>query len=595
MSRFLKIVLGSCLGSLIAVVMVPLILISVFASKASSVAGESKPVVKANTILYFDMEKGIPELTGNIAISGFDFENKEAIGLHDLIRALKEAAKDDNIKGLYLRNMSVPAPLTTSRALRNAVLEFKESGKFVLAYAPYYEQSGYYLASTADKVYLGPLGIVDFRGLGAEVPYFKNALDKAGIKMEVFKVGDYKSAVEPFLRSDMSPENREQTKIFLEDLFGTMLADISRDRGISVAKLRQAADEMAGWKDEAAMTDGLVDGILTQTEIDRLLHDQLGLDYDKSLTTMSVDDYFRARLSALKGGKQEIAVLIAEGSIVDGKGDAGSIGDKKYVKEIDKLTKDKDVKAVVLRVNSGGGSASSSENIWYAMERLKEAGKPVVVSMGDYAASGGYYIAAGADKIIAEPTTITGSIGVFTTFPILKELMNDKIGINFDTVNTSRNSTALSTFQDITPEQRAVLTSRSGYIYQQFMQRVADGRKMPVKRVEEIAGGRVYSGNDALDLGLVDELGSLDEAVLAAADLAGLGEDYQAKLYPGIKPALERFIEDLLGMGGDDDIRLSDRVLRQELGEEYFQHYRLLRDMSQAQGVQARLPLVVRF
>ncbi len=593
MSTFLKNVLGSCLGSLIALVLIPIILISFFASKASSIS-ENKPSVTENTILYFDMGRGLPELTGNIGATSFDFENKEAIGIHDLARALEKAASDDKIKGLYLRNMTVPAALSSVRELRQAVLKFKESGKFVLAYAPYFEQSGYYLASTADEIYLGPLGLVDFRGLGAEVPYFKNALDKAGIKVEVFKVGDYKSAVEPFLRSSMSDENREQTKIFLEDLFGTMLLEISADRKISPEKLRLAADEIAGWKDEAALTDGLVDGILTQTEIDRLLHDRVGLDYEKDLNTLSVDDYFRANLSSLKGGKQEVAVLIAEGSIVDGKGEAGAIGDKKYVKEIERLTKDDDVKAVVLRVNSGGGSASSSENIWYAMEQLKAAGKPVVVSMGDYAASGGYYIAAGADKIFAEPTTITGSIGVFTTFPILKELMNDKIGINFDTVSTARNSAALSPFQDITPEQRQVLTSRSGYIYQQFMQRVADGRKMPIKRVEELAGGRVYSGNDALENGLIDQLGGLEEAVLAAADLAGLGDDYQMKHYPAVKPALERLIEDLLGIS-EDEVRLSDRILRQELGEEAFEHYRLVRDMTQAQGVQARLPLVVRF
>lgn len=590
--RFLKIVFGSCLGSILALVLIVVAASSFFAATIGNIA-EQKPSVNSNSVLYLDMSDGLSELTGNKETTSLNPENVDPPGLHDMVRVLEAAADDDNIKGLYLRNTSVPGALSSVRVLRDAVQTFKESGKFVTAYAPYYEQSGYYLASVADEINLGPLGIVDFRGLSAEVPFFKRGLDKAGIKMEVFKVGEYKSAVEPFLRNEMSPESREQTKAFLEDLYGVMIEDISSSRNLDPSILRRAASEMTGWKDQDALREDLVDGILSRTEMDQKIHDLLGLDYDQSLNLISSTDYYAARLNRLRGGGAEVAVLIAEGNIVDGNGQPGSIGDKKYVNELEKLKKDDDVKAVVLRVNSGGGSASSSENIWYAVEELQEAGKPVVVSMGDYAASGGYYIAAGADKIYAEPTTITGSIGVFITFPILKELMNEKLGVNFDTVNTARNSSALSTFQNFTPEQRQVLQTRTEAVYGQFKKRVADGRDLPLSTVDKIAGGRVYSGIKALDIGLVDELGGLETAIADAAERAGL-EDYSVGHYPRMLPSWERLINDLLGMD-DNDNQVTGRILRAQLGEEAYEQYRFVRDMTQLNGPQTRLPLVLRF
>lgn len=594
MSNFFKILFGSCLGTLLALGTLFFLGVSTIAGLAAST--EEKPKVSANSILEIDLVS-VPELSGNQPLDsplagGFDTD--ETVGLHDLIRAIENAKDDDDVKGIYLNNSFNAIPFTTLRLLREAVEDFRSSGKFVIAYAPYYEQKAYYLASASDEIFMGPLGAVDFRGLGAEVPFFKNMLDKVGVRMEVFWAGDYKSATEPFRRTSMSDASREQTKEYLEDLFGVMLEDVSTSRNISPGKLRSLAGELAGWKGEQAVAAGLVDGIKRRTEIDRRLHELVGFDQDKKLNTIDVDDYFAARLKKLKGGgDSEIAVLIAEGTIVDGKGDLGSIGDHKYVKQLEKFIDDDDVKAVVLRVNSGGGSASSSENIWYAVEQLKAAGKPVVVSMGDYAASGGYYIAAGADSIFAEPSTITGSIGVFMMFPIVQELMNDKLGVTFDTVNTARNATAFSPFRDLGAEEREILKARTENIYQTFLERVAEGREMPVERVREIAGGRVYSGMRAEKLGLVDRLAGLEEAIESAATMADLDNDYSIGHYPKIKPPLEQLLEDLFGQELTPSV--SEAVVKQQLGNQNYEYYRMMRDLTNAQGAQARLPLMLKF
>ena len=592
MPNFLKLLLGSCLGTLLALVVLSVIGVSIITGLAAS--AEEKPTLTANSILTFDLQ-GLPELNGNAQSDDpfAAFRQEEVLGLHDVVRAVRNAATDDDIKGIYLGDGITGVPFTTLRTLRAALLEFKESGKFIVSYSPYYDQSAYYLGSVADEVYVGPLGVIDFRGLGADIPFFKNALDQAGIEFEIFYAGDYKSATEPLRRTEISPENREQTKEFLEDLFGVMLQDLSEARGVPAGQLRQAASNMTGWRDEEAVTAGLIDGIRRRTEIDHLLHEKIGVDQEEKLNFVDIGKYYAARMERLVGGDDEIAVLIAEGGIVDGAGGLGSIGDKKYVNEIEQLAEDDDVKAVVLRVNSGGGSASSSENIWYAVEQLKATGKPVVVSMGDYAASGGYYIAAAADSIYAEPTTITGSIGVFLTFPIVRELMEDKIGISFDTVNTAENANAFSPFREMGEDEKQLLTQRTQGIYATFLQRVADGRNLPLDRVREIAGGRVYSGERAREIGLIDAFGGLDRAVASAANLAGLEEEYSVAHYPKIKPLWEQLLEDFAGEG--DDNQVVSKVVRSQLGERTYQHFELLRDLAKAQEPQARLPLVVTF
>lgn len=594
MSNFFKILFGSCLGTLLALVVLFFVGVSAIAGLASS--GEQKPSVEANSILKLDLDV-VPELTGNVDAGGgfaaFEIDMDEVVGVHDVIRSIEKAKDDDDIKGIYLSSSMQSGGFTKLRMIREALQDFRASGKFVVSYAPFYDQSAYYLATAGDEIYVGPLGVIDFRGFGAEIPFYKNLMDKLGVKMEVFYAGKFKSATEPYRRTEMSEENRQQTREYLTDMFNFMVSDIAAARELTPELVRSGVNNLAGWKGEEAVSNGLIDGIKRTSEVDDRLHELVGFEPDEKLKTISLQDYFEARLTKLKGrGDSEIAVLIAEGTIVDGKAPNGSIGDKKYVEELERLMEDDDVKAVVLRVNSGGGSASSSENIWYAAEQLKAAGKPFVVSMGSVAASGGYYVAAGADSIFAEPSTITGSIGVFTMFPNMKELMNDRIGINFDTVNVGRHSNSFSPFRDLGEEEQQVMKQRTEAIYGTFLERVAEGRDIPVERVKEIAQGRVYSGTRALELGLVDKLGGLDQAINSAAKLANLDmAEVSIGHYPKIKPPLEQLIEDLLGE--DAAKGFGNAMVKDQIGEENFKYYQLIREMSQAQGPQARMPMIV--
>jgi protease-4 len=595
MSNFFKILFGSCLGTLLAIGAMFFIGISVIAGLAS--AGEQKPSVENNSILKLDLTQ-VPELTGNVdaggGLSGLDFDMDEVVGLHDVIRTIERAKTDDNIKGIYLNSGMQGGGFTKLRMIREALADFRESGKFVMSYAPFYEQSAYYLSTAADEVYVGPLGVIDFRGIGGEIMFYKGMMEKIGVDVEVFYAGQFKSATEPFRRKSMSDQSREQTREYLGDMFTYMVDDIAEARGLSSADIRSRANTMAGWKGEEAVSSGLIDGIKRRSEVDARLRELIGFDADEKLKTISHQKYFAARMRKLRGrGNSEVAVLIAEGSIIDGKGANGSIGDTKYVKEIERLTEDDDVKAVVLRVNSGGGSASSSENIWYAAEQLKAAGKPFVVSMGSVAASGGYYIAAGADSIFAEPSTITGSIGVFTMFPKDDGLM-DKMGLAIDTVNTAKHANGFSPFRPLAEEERVILQQRTKAIYATFLDRVADGRNLPLETVKEIAQGRVYAGNRALELGLVDRLAGLDEAIASAARMADLdADDISVGHYPKIKPPLEQLIEDLLG----EDVAkgFGNAMLKDQLGTENYEYFQVMREMTQSQGVQARMPVKINF
>ncbi|WP_020569643.1 signal peptide peptidase SppA [Neolewinella persica] len=595
MSNFFKILFGSCLGTFLALGALFFIGISAIAGLAS--AGEQKPSVENNSILKLDLTQ-VPELTGNVdagsGFSGLEFDMDEVVGVHDVIRTIERAKTDDNIKGIYLNSGMQGGGFTKLRMIREALADFRESGKFVMSYAPYYEQSAYYLSTAADEIYVGPLGVIDFRGIGGEIMFYKGMMEKVGVDVEVFYAGQFKSATEPFRRKSMSDQSREQTREYLGDMFTYMVDDIAEARGLSSADIRSRANTLAGWKGEEAVSGGLIDGIKRRSEVDARLRELVGFEADEKLKTISHEKYFAARMSKLRGrGNSEVAVLIAEGNIIDGKGANGNIGDTKYVKEIERLTEDDDVKAVVLRVNSGGGSASSSENIWYAAEQLKAAGKPFVVSMGSVAASGGYYIAAGADSIFAEPSTITGSIGVFTMFPKDDGLM-DKIGLTLDTVNTAKHANGLSPFRPLAEEERAMLQQRTQAIYATFLDRVAEGRNLPLETVKEIAQGRVYAGNRALELGLVDRLAGLDAAIASAARMAGLDtEDISVGHYPKIKPPLEQLIEDLLGE--DAAKGFGNAMLKDQLGAENYEYFQMMREMTQSQGVQARMLVKINF
>ncbi|MBL7792970.1 MAG: signal peptide peptidase SppA [Saprospiraceae bacterium] len=587
MVQFLKMLLASCLGLFLALVLISLIGMGVVAGLVQS--QQPKHHVEANSVLHLTFDDAIPEQTNNIEMQTFDLKNEKVLGLTDIVNALETAAKDDNIKGVFMEVDQLAAGFATSSILRDALADFRSQGKFVLTYSKYYTQGAYYVSSVADQIYINPLGLLDFRGFAAQVPFMKDMLDKVGVKMQVYYAGKFKSATEPYRRNDMSPENRLQLREFLDEAYTLYLEDVAASRQLPLAELRRLADGYLGADPEDALRHKLVDKVGYRDEALADLRGRLGLKEDDKIKMVSLRQYFTAKPPKVDLKiKDKIAVIYAEGSIVDGKGDMGMIGDDKYIKVIEKIAKDDKVKAVVLRVNSPGGSAMSSENIWRALTRLKEEGKPLVVSMGDYAASGGYYIACVADSILAEPNTLTGSIGVFSVLPSMDKLFNDKLGIHFDTVKTGRFATGFSPFYDHSPEEARYLQKRTDQMYETFLKRVSEGRGKSRDEVNEIAQGRVWTGRKAMELGLVDKLGSLDDAIATAAHMAKISE-YRPVEYPAVKEPIQQLLEDLLGEEEESTIRKS--AIRKEMGE-WYPYYAYLQELSASKGMQARVPFI---
>jgi protease IV len=589
MGQFFKFLLASCLGILISVFLlfaIGGIFVTAMVNKADKAVA-----IRPNTVLHLTFENPIPEQTNNLDINPFDLSQKKTLGLQEILESIQAAKEDDDIKGILLEPEAMAGSgLATASVLREALLDFKTSGKFILAYSKYYSQGGYYLASVADEILVFPMGLVDFRGFSAQIPFFKDMLDKVGIEMQVFYAGKFKGASEPLRLNKMSDENRLQIREYLEDVYAIFLEDIAASRPLSTAQLRQLADEYVGMDPVAAAEAGLVDRVAHRDEALAALRSRLGLEEDDKIPSVSLADYRQARPGKKNFKvKEKIAIIYAEGNIVDGDGQPGSIGDKKYAKHIAALRKDKNVKAIVLRVNSPGGSALASENIWRELSLTKAAGKPVVVSMGDYAASGGYYIAALADSIFAEPNTLTGSIGVFNAFPNVSTLLEKKIGIHFDTVKTSVFSTAFQPFYPLSPAENQVLQNRLDQTYETFLQRVSEGRQMSKDSVMEIAQGRIWTGKRAVEIGLVDRLAGMDEALAAAASLAGT-EEYRTTHFPAVKDPLQQLIEEVMG-GSSSDVR-ARAMMRSQLGS-YYPYYRFLQELQTSQGLQARLPIML--
>lgn len=586
MRQFFKFLLASCLGTLIAL----LVLILIGAGIVGAIAGQANqvPSVSANSVLHLKLDQLIPELADNFEPATIEFNQPTALGLKDILRTIETARDDDDIKGIFLEADVLMANFSTTVELRKALLDFRESGKFVIAHAPYYSQGAYYLASAADRVSVAPMGLVDWRGFSAQVPFFKNLLDMVGIDMEVFYAGRFKSATEPYRRTEMSPESRHQTRVFLDGMYELMLEDVALSRDLPTATLRELADAYAGIISEQAHEGGLVDAVeYRETAMDEL-RNRLGLDKEEKVNLVKLNDFYQARVTAESFENDKIALLIAEGTIVDGKGEPGQTGDTKYVKLIEDIRKNDRVKAVVFRINSPGGSAAASDHIWTAIQELQATGKPVVVSMGDYAASGGYYVACGADVIYAQPSTLTGSIGVFSVFPEMRDLLG-KIGIAFDTVQTGPMATGLTPLLDLSPTQKQLLQNRTDQLYQMFLTRVSEGRGLSLAEVDSIAQGRVWLGQDAVDRGLVDKLGGIEEAVAEAAERAGV-TDYQLVTYPKPVDPLTRLLNDLMNQ---EEI-MTRNLLKRKLGRSY-EAYQLLDELSEAEGPQMRMPFLVPF
>lgn len=557
-----------------------LFIVGYFVSKI----GADDTKVAENSILELRLNFPIQDNAGNLKFKDFPFldENKKD-GLFDLVNAIDYASTDDNIKGITIEPKFLNAGITQTKTLREALIRFKGSGKFVTAYADIYTQLDYYLSSVADTIYINPVGDLDFRGLATELLYMKDIQEKTGVKMDVIRLGKYKSAVEPFLDSEMSEANREQISSYLNSIWSNLRKEIGESRNLDMEHLDEIANDLLARTPERAVEVGLADKIAYYSEYEAVLRNALGVKEEKEIERINLVDYTVkiGRQNAYKYNKDKIAVIYAQGEIVYGDGGVKKIGPKEMNDAIIKAKNDKAVKAIVLRVNSPGGSALTSELIWKELEEAKKV-KPVIVSMGDFAASGGYYIAAGGDKIFAEPTTITGSIGVFGMLPNIKGLA-DKIGINAQQVTTNDNAIPFSVFEEMTESQEEYIRESILEVYDLFKKRVADGRGMTLDEVEEIAQGRVWTGEEALSLGLVDELGGLDAALKYAAEQVDL-ENYQIKEYPEFNIDLQRMLRSY-GI-----TQTADDFVKETVGEDLFNILEQAKEQTERKGVQLLFP-----
>ncbi|MEE9348606.1 MAG: signal peptide peptidase SppA [Flavobacteriaceae bacterium] len=581
--KFLRNLLATILGVFIAF----FLMFMFFALMASF--GKDKTIVKSNSVLELNLETPIADDFSVVdPFSEILGSSSKKISLHKILAALKNAKTDSKIKGISIKTLGVNAGVAQTQAIRDGLIDFKESGKFITAYADSYGQSAYYLSSVADSLYVNPIGGVDLKGLGAELLFFKDFQDKYGVKMEVIRHGKYKSAVEGYIANKISPANREQMTELLNSIWSEFKDDMAASRSISVADIDRIADGLLGRNAKLALANNLVDNAIYLDEYDALLKTNLGVKKSKKINSISLTDYIKTGKGKLKKGskiKDKIAVVYAQGEIKYGKGDETYIGNEKTIEALRKAVKSKSVKAIVLRVNSPGGSALASELIWRELELTKKE-KPLVVSMGNYAASGGYYIACNADKIYAEPTTITGSIGVFGAVPNFSEFVG-KIGVNAEQIKTNKHSIGYSVYEPISKDFYDVTKEGVEDIYNTFVQRVADGRKMDKEKVKEIAQGRVWTGTQAKANGLVDELGSLDDAIAHAAGLAKI-EAYKVTNYPKHQKDLNDAFSKIPFMKVD-----VSKIITNEIGAENYEIYKVMKDFSELKGVQARMPFVM--
>ncbi|WP_130735257.1 signal peptide peptidase SppA [Flavobacterium sp. J27] len=542
--------------------------------------------VKDNSVIKLDLSEVNLDYGGKINIEEFNYFETNHDGLIDILQAIDAAKTDDKIKGISILNNESRLGMAQSKALRDKLEDFKKSGKFVVAYSNYISQRDYYLNSVADTLYLNPIGELEFKGLSSEVLYMKELQEKTGVKMEIIRHGKYKSAVEPFLAQEMSPENREQITVLLNSIWNTIATDISISRNISVDSLNSIANSLGARTPQLALNKHMIDKVAYEDEYHKAIKKQLKVADDKDYETVDILKYAKkvATSSVDFSVKDIIAVVYAQGEIQGGEGDVNVIGEGAVKRALKEAREDDDVKAIVLRVDSPGGSALTSELIWREIEITKKV-KPVVVSMGNVAASGGYYISCNADRIFAEPSTITGSIGVFGMLPNMNEL-GKNIGINAEQVKTHDNASGYSLFEPIDDNFKAFTLESIENIYSTFLTRVATGRKMTTEQVDAIAQGRVWTGTDAIKNGLVDELGGLDDALKYAAKLAKI-KDFRTENYP----EYDKSIHDILNkFAGISMFQSKEALLKEQVGEEAFRLLEQIKRANQLKGVQAMMP-----
>lgn len=583
MKDFLKIMLATVCGIIVTGVIFSifgiLMLVGVMAAGT-----EGETVVKENSVMVLKLNGILDERSQENPLELLGGSELATYGLDDILASIKKAKENDDIKGIYIEGNALAGGFSSLQEIRNALIDFKESGKFIIAYADSYTRGVYYLGSVADKVMLNPKGMVEWTGLAAQPIFYKDMLAKVGVEMQIFKVGTYKSAVEPYINKEMSPANREQVSAFLGSIWGNIIGEVSASRGISADSLNALADRgLMFAQAEELVKCGLVDTLIYKNDVRKYLKQRMDIDEDDDLNTLGLKAMTNVKKNVPKDKSGNIiAVYYATGAIDDASNpDPNSgINSAKVIKDLRRLADDDDVKAVVLRVNSPGGSAYGSEQIWYAVEQLKKE-KPVIVSMGDYAASGGYYIACGADTIVAEPTTLTGSIGIFGMFPNAQELTR-KVGLDFDVVKTNQYADFGSMYRPMNESEKSLLQQYIDQGYDLFLTRCSEGRGIDKASLDKIAQGRVWTGEMAKDLGLVDVLGGIDTALDLAISKAGV-EAYTVSTYP----KKLSFFETLLNT--DAPGYLKAHLLDGNVGE-WYRQFSLLNNLEQQDRIQARLP-----
>lgn len=583
MKDFLKFTLATITGIIVSSVVLIFVSILILFSMAS--ASESETLVQKDSIMMLDLNGILSERSQEIPFDFLMGEEYKNYGLDDILASIKKAKENENIKGIYIEATSLAAGFAAREEIRHALKEFKKSGKFIVAYSDNYTQDLYYLSSVADKVLLNPQGMLEWRGLAAAPTFFKELLDKIGVEMQIFKVGTYKSVVEPFISTEMSPANREQIDAYLTSIWGQVTNDVAESRKVSVDSLNAIADRMLMfYPAEESVKYGLVDTLIYKNDVRNYLKTMIGIDEDDRMPVLGLQEMINVKKNVPKDKSGNIiAVYYAYGEIYNSSSSdvsEQSIDAEEVIKDLRRLKDDEDVKAVVLRVNSPGGSAYGSEQIWYAVSELKKE-KPVIVSMGDYAASGGYYISCNADTIVAEPTTLTGSIGIFGMFPNAKGLA-DKIGVNFDVVKTNKYADFGMLTRPMNDGEKGLMQMYVNNGYDLFLTRCSDGRGISKEELDKIAQGRVWTGSKAKELGLVDELGGLDKALDIAIAKSGV-DAYTVMSYP----KKESFFEILTKTTPDNYIKA--RILKGTMGEIY-QQFSVLENFDKCDRIQARVP-----
>lgn len=588
MKNFFVNIFSSCLGTLLALLLLVFILAMV---ATSQLATEGAAPVKTQTILKLDFNSAIPEQSNNLPLEDFSLNTEMVIGLRDMVKTIQKAKTDDRIKGIYFNVSPIDEGFATLKEIRDVLLDFKSSGKFIYCYSYYLNHKNYYLSSVADEIHFHPLGFTELKGLGYSLPHFKELSDKLGISFNIYYAGEFKSATEPFRMNKMSDHNRLQLRAFLDDIYASYLNEVAASRKLDRNVLKNNFDNFLSHTPQLALENGLVDHLSTETEVFNIMRGKLGIDDKSKLNFISQSDYYKNTKDTDENysSSNRIAIVFAEGDIIDSNGEEGQIG-RKYLKTLREISELSSIKAVVLRVNSPGGSALLSDEFLEEMKLIKSKGKPVVVSMGDYAASGGYYISCFADSIFSNPFTLTGSIGVFALIPNFAKLTDEKLGIDYDSVGTGPYANKFNLMFPWGDEEKQVLEKNILATYNRFTDNVANGRNIPIEEVKEIARGRIYSGHQALKLNLVNSIGSLNDAIECAARLASI-DSYRTSEFPTQKDPIQKLVDAL--QGKESGSSLQSAALKNELGKTVAGFDDLIY-WQKAQGLQMRLPYVLK-